>query len=252
MTAASMAMDVKRGTRVGEALMRLGATDSTNERLREMVEQGAAEGTVVVAESQSQGRGRHGRSWASPRGGLYLSVLLKPKPEEASLLTLLSGIAPARALTPLGLKAHLKWPNDLMLGRAKLGGILGEAILRRKELHLILGFGLNANVPRAKLPEGATSLLQILGRKVDVEELMQGILAQLETLFSTFKAGGAEELLREYRILCTTLGRKVEVRTASGNIRGAAVDLTPHGLLVVEDDRGRRHEVADATVRHVA
>ncbi len=238
---------------IGSKLIRLKSTDSTNERLRELFEAGTPEGTAVVAEHQTHGRGRHGRAWASPRGGLYLSVLLHPAPARASFLTLLAGLAPMRAMVPLGLQTSLKWPNDVLLQGRKVGGILGEGVYRRDEFALVLGLGINTNVPEEKLPRnqssGVTSLSAALGHRIDQEAFLTRLLKELDAIYANFLSGEQMELLREYRQLCSTLGQPVEARTGGGKVRGTAVDVTDRGFLLVEDEEGELHEIVDATLK---
>jgi BirA family biotin operon repressor/biotin-[acetyl-CoA-carboxylase] ligase len=236
-------------------VVRLKAVDSTNDHLRDLFLQGAVEGTVVVAERQSQGRGRHGRAWASPPGGLYLSLLIRPTPWEASRITLLLAVAAVRALAPLGITARLKWPNDILVGGRKLGGILAEGVHSVGGYGLIVGVGLNTNIAVDDLPDEvqgrATSARVELGRKVDNEEVLLRLLSELDEVYRLLRSGGEDQLLREYCSFCETLGREVEVQGSRGRVRGLAVGIEPDGRLLVQDDGGRIHSVVEATVVHL-
>lgn len=211
------------------------------------------EGLAVVADRQNAGKGRHGRPWASPVGGLYLSVLLHPPREGAHLLTLLSANAPLRACALMGFQLQIKWPNDLMVQGAKVGGVLGEGVHQSGRYSLILGVGLNSNIPVDSLPrleEGQAISLRVLrGEPVDNEVLLQHLLRELDDLYALFRSGGDQELLREYRQFCSTLGQRVEARTPKGRLVGTALDISREGLLILEDEDGEVHELADATVR---
>lgn len=235
-------------------MVRLRTTDSTSDRLKEMVGEGAVEGTVVVAERQTQGRGRRGRAWVSPPGGLYFSVLLNPEPSEASLLSLLVGLAPLRVLRDNEFDAWLKWPNDVLVEGRKVGGVLSEALYRNDRFHLVVGVGLNVNVPERKLPKGiapaAASLSSFSGRHIDKGALLSEVLLELSQIYESFNAGDADQLREEYRQACTTIGRTVEAATGKGEkVEGVALDITPEGFLLLEDRERVRHEIADATIR---
>jgi BirA family biotin operon repressor/biotin-[acetyl-CoA-carboxylase] ligase len=155
----------------------------------------------------------------------------------------------------MGFQLQVKWPNDLVVQGAKVGGVLGEGVYQSGRYSLILGVGLNSNIPVDGLPrleEGqATSLRVLCGEPVDNEVLLQHLLRELDDLYALFRSGGDQELLRQYRQFCSTIGRKVEARTPKGRLVGTALDISRDGLLILEDEDGEIHELADATVRPV-
>lgn len=195
--------------------------DSTNRVAADLARAGAPDGVVVGADHQTAGRGRRGRSWESrPGASLLVSVILRPAP---ALVTLAAGVAAAEACAPK--EVGLKWPNDLMLGDAKLGGILSELVGDAA----IVGLGLNLSWA----PAGAARL----GPDFDKEALLDAYLTGLDT---------AGDVLTRYRSRCTTLGRRVRISVPGGTVEGVADDVDEVGRLLVD---GRA--VAAGDVLHV-
>ena len=219
---------------------------STNARARELATRGASDLAVVAAE-QTGGRGRRDRTWASPPGGIWLSILLRPAvpAAHAPVYTLSGAVAVADAV-PAAVGARIKWPNDVLVGERKLAGVLTETATTGGELDwVIVGIGLNANVDPADLPgEDPTSLRAELG-PVDRRQLAQRIIERTHEL-----AGAPAEILPAWRGLADTLGRRVRVETDSETIVGEAVDVIFPGALIVETPRGRR-TVATGECEHL-
>ncbi|MBB6098869.1 BirA family biotin operon repressor/biotin-[acetyl-CoA-carboxylase] ligase [Deinobacterium chartae] len=220
---------LRRG-RFGAAYRYLGTTSSTQDVLRQLAEAGAPEGTVVLAERQTSGRGRRGRAWVSAAGGLYFSVLLRPRLALAdlALLPLAAGVALHAACGVGG----LKWPNDLLApdGR-KLAGVLLEADLRGEELrHALLGIGVN--VAAEGLPDTACGL-ETFGA-VNRAALLAELLVQLEVWLYR----PADEVRAAWSAASLTLGRQVSISTPQGEVRGMAHSLAPDGALLVRTPSG--------------
>lgn len=231
--------------------------DSTNRVAAEAARAGAPEGLVVVAEAQTGGRGRQGRSWSSPpRAGLLVSVLLRPTVEPArwGWLPLLGGLAVARAVTAqTGVPVGLKWPNDLLAGpgERKLAGLLAEA-LPATGAHgpaVVLGLGLNVTTTAAELPEGATSLAWEGARSTDRSPLLRGLLRELAGAYDTWHVD-REPVERAYAEACLTLGRRVRVEVIGrAAVEGTADGIAADGSLLVD---GVPHSAGDVThLRHV-
>jgi len=203
-------------------------TDSTNRAAKELARQGAPHGTAVLAKRQTAGRGRLGRAFFSPEGGLYLSVILYPQcpPEDRALMTPMAAVAVCRALEQVcGISPGIKWVNDLYLGGKKLCGILcegcGDAV--------IVGIGLNLYTPEGGFPAEipATALDVPVGRRVLAEAIGQQLLQP-------------GEFLAEYRERCLLLGKTVTVHPVMGEAYAArAVEIDDRCCLVVESCRGR-------------
>jgi len=220
------------------------STGSTNDVALQHAVGGASEGLLVVADEQTAGRGRLGRSWWSPPGSsLLMSLLLRPPIElrQAAQLTMCLGLGAVEGIEDVtGLQAALKWPNDLLLGGRKLGGMLTE--LRADDdrlLFAVLGLGLNANVqfhPTSELAGTATSLLMALDRPVNRVALLAAILAHTEVWYNRLLAGMPPHEAWAARL--DTLGREVSVSTPAGAQRGVACGVTREGALLVQADTG--------------
>ena len=218
---------------------------STNDLAKELAAKGAPEGTLVVAEAQTGGRGRLGRQWDSPPGtGLYVSLLLRPPlpPTEMPQITLTTAVAVARALKRVtGAAPGIKWPNDLLLAGRKLGGILTEMETESEQIrHVVVGLGLNVNNPAfpEELEPIATSLVLATGRRHSRLEILQAWLEEFEELYGRFLAREFAGILDEWRSLTVTLGHRVTVRQGPVTICGQAVEVAPDGALLVETDAG--------------
>jgi BirA family transcriptional regulator, biotin operon repressor / biotin---[acetyl-CoA-carboxylase] ligase len=244
--------------RIGHRVERHTSIGSTNDRARELLEGADGHGSVVVAEEQTSGRGRRGRTWLSPSGrNLLMSVALVPElaATDAWRLGLATALAVAEACDAVASVA-LKWPNDIVAaadGR-KLGGLLIETMAEGDRLSgAVLGIGINVNWQRAEMPSelqpDATSLADLAGGPVDREALLDRLLGGLEAEIASIEAGNSP--LERYRARCSTLGSAVSVETVEGPVHGRAVDLDSTGALVVEDRQGDRHVVTGGEVTGV-
>ncbi|MBB6645120.1 biotin--[acetyl-CoA-carboxylase] ligase [Halobellus ruber] len=217
---------------------------STNDRARELAEEGVDD-VVVVADEQTGGRGRLDREWAAPAGGVWASPVLRPErpPAEVPIYTLAAAVAVTRAAREVGVEATIKWPNDVLVNdgdgeERKLAGILTEMEGEADRVSwLVLGIGVNANVDRDALPPGATSLRAAVG-DVDRRRFLQGILEALYDL--TGADADLRAVLDAWREYASTLGRQVRVETPRGTVAGRAVDVRFPGSLVVGTDDGER------------
>jgi BirA family biotin operon repressor/biotin-[acetyl-CoA-carboxylase] ligase len=224
---------------------------STNDLAKELARSGEEEGSVVVAEEQTRGRGRVGRSWLSPRGGLWFSLILRPSiaPQEAPRITLIFGAAVAKTLRRLyHVDANIKWPNDVLIREKKVCGILTEVEAELDVLtFLVAGVGINANNSTEAFPEeireGATSLKEELGRSVDRNELLAELLNEFERSYEVFLKSGRGSLMIDWQDLCSTLGRRVRILTPRATIEGEAVGIDEEGALLVRTREGERRRV---------
>ena len=243
--------------KLGAKLLMLGELESTSQTLLELANDDELEGTVVVAEEQRAGRGRLGRGWSSPKGGLWFSILLRPPipASEAPKLTLMAAVAVARGLeNRFSIKARLKWPNDVLVQGKKLCGILAEARCGEKLDFVVLGIGINANFLLTALPEElrrtAITMREILQKPVDRYSLLRSIIHELETRYEPFCAQDRKSIIAEWKTLADTLGRSVRVETASGIVLGVAEDVDETGALVVKTEEGPVH-VSAGDVMHL-
>lgn len=220
---------------LGRLLLGYEECTSTNDLLAELARRGYPEGTVVMARRQTAGRGRLGRRWESPPGGIWMSVLLRPAPavlRTAGVLLATASVAACRSLAEVvGLEAGVKWPNDVYWRGRKLGGALAEA----GSGYVVLGIGLNADFPLQALPaaerERATTVLEAAGR-APVPELTASLLDHLDRAYRDLQVRGPGPLLQEWRRLATVLGRVVTV-TAGETWTGVAEDIDGEGALLV-------------------
>ena len=243
--------DANRKT-VGRTVLHFDAVESTNETAKELLESDVEEGLVVWADRQVSGRGRHGRAWASPLGGLYASCILRPKEAHAWLLGLLVGMPVVKALRHFGVFAGLKYPNDAVYQNRKIAGILSEGVYRHDVYHVILGIGVNTNVDLEKLPADVQPRATTLKREVNLfvanEEFLDYLLNQVDDLYSRYRNTRIEFLLKDYRGQCTTIGKRVSVTMGKEKLTGKAYDIGPNGALVIIDDLGAKHDFFEGTL----
>jgi BirA family biotin operon repressor/biotin-[acetyl-CoA-carboxylase] ligase len=230
---------------------------STNDQAKHLAAGGAGEGTLVLAEQQTEGRGRKGRSWLSPTGeGLCLSMILRPRmsPAEASRLTLMTAVALAEALIQLtNLPIRIKWPNDLLVHGKKLAGILTEMTMEMDQVDVVVvGLGLNINSPRdhfaPDIRELATSLLIESGRPWKRPALIAAFLSHFEAAYDLIQNQGFPDLLKRWKALSDLIGRPVSVHLLDTEIHGRVVDVDDEGFLILEDHDGRCHRVVSGDV----
>jgi BirA family biotin operon repressor/biotin-[acetyl-CoA-carboxylase] ligase len=234
------------------------ALRSTQERARELARSGARHGTIVVSKVQEGGRGRLGRAWGSPEGGLWTSIVLRPSWDArlAARLTQTAAVAVARALRRLGVEAEIKWPNDLLVEGRKVCGILAESSLENVPVaakrvgpaagglkldFVVLGIGLNANLDLQDLDvpdREVTTLRTELGRDVPLPELLNAVLGELEEQLERIE--DFETVLDAWRALNCTLGHRVRVQRFGETIEGVALDLNPDGALILQTPQGRK------------
>ncbi|MEW5760440.1 MAG: biotin--[acetyl-CoA-carboxylase] ligase [Candidatus Thermoplasmatota archaeon] len=218
---------------------------STNKKASEFCRKGIYN-IVVVADEQREGVGRYGRSWYSPKGGLYFSILLKPKIEISSIssLPLVCGVGVANGLKKFGFPVKLKWPNDLILNGKKVGGILCKLEIQ-KECFVIMGVGINVNIEKfpSTLPS-ATSLFIDSGKKINTSTLLNELLDNIKRTYDKFERN-KDKILNDWRKFSDTLGRKVKILSSSGEFSGKAVDIDENGYLLVRDDDGYIEKVIE-------
>jgi len=237
---------------MGSRIIRLATAPSTNDLGKRLLRAGEPHGTVIVAAEQTHGRGRRGRRWASPRGGLWASLLARPTEltlEQSGLLNVAVAVGAAQAVSAVsGVPVALKWPNDLLAAGRKVGGVLVEISIKGEHMQwAVIGVGINANVSRADLPQAlrpaSASLREEAGRIIPLNALLQAICARVEGLLILIEAGHADEVLDAWGALDSTVGRKVRASRGEG-WRGAAIGIDARGRLVVRVADGRTVKLA--------
>lgn len=225
---------------VGSKFYRLAEIESTNDYVKQILAQ-APEGTVVVAETQTAGKGRKGRSWYSPEGGLWMSVLLRH--HENCLISLLAGISICEAFEPYNIAARIKWPNDILLDGKKIAGILCEII----DDKVILGIGINLNVRHfpADLVGKASSVFIETKKHFDTQSFYHHLCRSLDNNYILLKKSEIDALLAKWRRYSIMLGREVNIMVHDRVVVGKVLDVDHQGaLIVMRADYGIEHVIA--------
>ena len=232
---------------MGKHIVHYDEVSSTQDIAAELARGGAAEGTLVIAEMQKGGRGRKGRSWVSlPEGGIYLSLILRPNlmPSQIVPIPLIAGVALTRAIKEtVPLQPMIKWPNDIIIGKKKVGGILTEMSSEIDGVnYVVLGIGLNVNIPASLLAEQtagiATSLIDEYGAYISRAKLVQYFLSEFEIIYTKFLASGFSSVRDEWKALNNTIGTWVKVSDGGEEIEGEALDIDNDGFLLVRKESG--------------
>jgi len=242
----------------GREIISYKKVDSTNIVAYELAEKGMKEGTVILADEQIKGKGRHGRHWSSPaKGGIYMSCILRPSiaPNEIPRITLLAAIAVAQAIRDVtSLEVTIKWPNDIMIDGKKLCGILTQMKAEQDSVDfVVLGIGVNVNAPIKQLPKGASSIKEEMYRRsvkaaLSRVELTKRVLEKLEEYYNVLKSEGFEPIIDMWKDLSSMIGSRVEVTLHGKTFEGLAHDINPDGALVVRTESGLLEKVSSGDV----
>lgn len=245
---------------LGKNLIVLDSVGSTNDYLKQLGSEGCESGTVVTAHEQTKGKGRLGRSWESKRDdNLMFSILLRPRmaPKDMADITPLTGLAICQALRDYtGLDLKIKWPNDIIIGKKKLVGILTEMSAEFDAVEYIVT-GIGINVDQTTFPDEiahkATSLLLETGRHYDKNRLLAGLLGRIEEEFTRSSLALSAASIKEYKKLCATIGRSVTFKSGTRSISGVAVDIDEDGALKVmlSDGSLRTVNAGEVTVQGI-
>ena len=250
--------EIERGLNtkfVGRKVYYFDNVSSTMDIAMQLAAKGAAQGTIVLAESQSKGRGRLNRGWISPKyKGIYLSLILRPDilPNDAPILTLLAAVSACEAIKDsCGIDCYIKWPNDILVNNKKLGGILTELNAEMDEIHYaIVGIGLNINTDKKNLLSGAVSLKELKGESVNRLQVLQSMLRHIESNYLLFQKKGGGAIIDKWRRFSDTLHRHVRIVSHKEQIEGQAVDIDKDGGLLVREQSGFTRKVMAGDVWH--
>jgi BirA family biotin operon repressor/biotin-[acetyl-CoA-carboxylase] ligase len=240
---------------VGQKVYYFDKVSSTMDLAMQLGIKNAAEGTLILAEQQTKGKGRLGRPWQSPKyKGIYMSLLLRPKilPSLSPVLTLMAAVSVVQAVKETcGLDAQIKWPNDVLVAQKKLAGILTELKGEMDAVcFIIIGIGLNVNNDKKSLPQGATSLRLELKQEIDRVFFLKELLRKLENNYLEFREHGPEQILQSWRNYSLTLGRRVKVIFQKRELIGQAVDIESDGGLIVRRDSGLAEKIMSGDILH--
>ena len=244
---------------IGKEIHYFREVDSTNEVAKKLAREGAPEGTIIIAESQSRGKGRRGKKWISPLGGAWLSIILRPNtlPINAPQLTFIAGVAAAQTIKDeYGLDAGIKWPNDVLIDNKKVCGVLTEISTEINTIdYIVTGIGIDANIDVNLLPpelrDTTTSIKSELDHDISRMILVQKFLGNFEAMYDEFNKGNFQEILRKWRQLSKTIGRQVEIRKGTEFIRGEAVGVNSKGALILELEDGALQKIISGECRHI-
>ena len=236
------------------------SVDSTNKLAKKLAYEGAADGTVIVAEEQTGGKGRLERKFFSPRGkSILFSLILRPKclPKDAPKFTLMAAVAVANAMKRFNLPAQIKWPNDIMFDGRKVVGILTELSAQIEKVnYIVVGIGINANIAPEDFPADikkiAASLAEINGGEISRVDFFRAVLEECDKLYRTINAEGFRKIFKQWRKFNITLGHEVKVISAETgeSYFGVAKDIDEDGALIVMTEKGRQTLYAgDVSIR---
>lgn len=256
MSADSIRLHLKSKT-LGQQIYYYDTVDTTQKVANELANTTGVEGTIVVADTQTAGKGRLARQWSSAKGkGIWMSIILKPNIpiHQAPKLTLITAVAVAQGIqATTGIKPHIKWPNDLLLNGKKIVGILTEMQAEADGIHsVVIGVGINCNQLvedfTPELKDIATSLLVEGGEAVSREELICSVLQHLEELYQTFQQEGFAEIKKLWESFAINMGKTITATTAQGRITGIALGITEDGVLLLKDESGKVHSIYSADI----
>lgn len=246
-----------RTGRIGHRIISVDETDSTNLLAFRMAEEGAEDGAVVIADSQTGGKGRLGRRWESPKGvNLYCSVILRPAmpPVRAPQLTFISAVAVARTVESVTrLRPQIKWPNDILVNGLKVAGLLNEMSSETDTIHfVVLGIGVNLNMKRDQFPEGlrhpASSLLLESGTCVSRVEFTRTLLTALDALYDDYLEHGFSPIKEEWLSRSMVMGRRVRVVSGNDATEGIVCGIDDDGALLLQRGSGGCERVLSGDV----
>ena len=231
-------------------IMRYKRISSTNTKAKTLAEKGAPEWTVLVSDVQTQGRGRSGRTWKSPKGGLWFSIIIRPRIpiDRIPLLQFLFSNGLRRGIEEAyQVESKVKWPNDLVINWKKLAGILIETKISGPELqYAIVGVGVNVNLTTEELPTGATSIFLESKKRFSLEKTLSSILAVLREQYEGL--GEEKTVVDDWWKHCAHRIRPVMIETGNGKVRGKSVGVNPDGSIIIQTETGNV-TVADGTLR---
>jgi len=243
--------------RIGRPIRFFETVDSTQKIAHELAANGAEEGTIVLADEQTMGRGRLSRGWHSKKGkGIWMSLIIRPDiaVQKAPQFTLLAAVGVAGAIEDVaGLSPKIKWPNDLLIEGKKVCGILTEMVSQENRvLAIIIGIGINVNHRPGDFPDAlkdkATSLAIHAGKEIPRAKLVQSFCLKFERLYDTYLKAGFLPVKTLWETYACSIGQRIEARMVQGTIRGKALGIDEEGVLLLQDDSGRIHHIYSADI----
>ncbi len=219
---------------------------STNNVAKQLAINGEEEGIVVISRIQKQGRGRFNRIWESPDGGLYLSIILRPKntPEKSMLLSLMTAIVITETMSNYNLSPRIKWPNDVRISGKKIAGVLIESEAYQNKLkYIVIGMGINLNINlqslSGKIRSISTSLSEEVGSSIDYYNFLSSLLNNLDKYYNIFRTKNFKYIIQEWKNHSDTIGQQVIINSSNEPIKGKVIDINQSGFLKIVLDTGK-------------
>lgn len=246
-------------TYIGRKIYYFPELKSTNIMAKEKAshkEEEINEGTVIISERQSAAKGRLGRNWFSPAGGIWLSIILYPQlsPSYIPRITLMTAVAVVKAIERCTqIKAQIKWPNDILINNKKVCGILTEMSAELDLINwVVIGIGINVDIKKQEFPEDirekTTSLKEVLGKEISRVRLVQMFLKEFERYYELLKRREISSILKEWKFYSHTLGKKIKINIGEQVITGEAIDVNEEGGLVLKKEDGELVELISGTI----
>jgi len=246
---------------VGEELIYYESVESTNRLLFELADKGLEDGTVLISDMQTGGKGRLGRNWFSPGGvNLYLSVLLRPEvsPENSAVFTFIASLALVKTLDELDIRSQIKWPNDLLINNKKVAGVLTEMKNNGDKLNfIIIGIGLNINLSEKSINENLTDISNYVtslsiekNSSLDREKIASDLISYIDHYYLKFNAEGINSIVAEWSNRWGMLNEKVSIKVDNNIISGIARKIDSNGFLYIEDNKGKLEKVIAGDIQN--
>ena len=245
--------------KIGKDILCFRKVFSTNSISKFLANHGAEEGTILVSEIQTNARGRSGKKWEAPEGGVWMSMILRPDvpPAKIGLITLATGVAIAKAIRSLDVDAKIKWPNDVLIKGNKISGVLTEVNATFNQIeYVVVGVGIDSNLKLEDFSEdiriGTTTLTEEAPTKVDENELIGIFLNEFEKVYDIYLNGDIEDILTEWRALSDTIGKYVNITQTGGHMtQGYVVGINNEGSLILERQDGTLEKIISGELRTI-
>lgn len=244
---------------IGKDILCFRKVFSTNSISKFLANHGAKEGTVLVSEIQTNARGRSGKKWEAPDGGIWMSMILRPEvpPAKIGLITLATGVAIAKTIRTMGVDAKIKWPNDVIVKGNKISGVLTEVNATFNQIeYIIVGIGIDSNLKlddfSADIRDGTTTLNEEAQGKIDENEIIAIFLNEFERIYDIYLNGDIEDILSEWRALSDTIGKYVNITQTGGKMtQGYVVGINNEGSLIIERQDGTLEKIISGELRTI-
>ena len=247
---------------IGKTIYCFPKITSTNTIAKFLAEHNSEDGTVIIAETQTKARGRSAKHWESPKGGIWLSIILKPNinPSKFPLITLFTGVAVTKTIKKLGLNAKIKWPNDVLINNKKISGILTESNIISSNAnprnYIVVGVGIDTNLKindfkDKELKNRITTLNEELGKNINENEFIAKFLTEFEEIYNLYKKEEFKTTLDDWRSLSDTIGKNVKIKQLNEEKYGYAIGINDEGNLIIKKSNGELEKITYGECRTI-